>query len=438
MDIIRGFQTKDTESQRDATPSGLLGALVSETLLSRAALLARKGEYAAAESLLKQLLCSENESPRALDLLARIHAQQGRFSEAETFWKRALEVEPNNESYLAGLNRIAQMRSRPLWAGALLPMAAAFIAIFVLSLVGFAVRNQIVYLRESLLREVARASSAMVRTPTPTPLLLAILQPQPGAVISSPVTVIGRMGGFEGRVLVSVLDSQNNTLGEVQAITDPPAPGQAGIFAATVPYTEPVSDEPAKVKAMPEQADESAAIYVNVTLKGSGLTPSPTPTPMPIPCTQLIVNGGMENTSSWTIPNTAYPSGYSTARAHSGSRSLRVGIEPGGSQMKSYSSANQTIAVPSSAERVTLSFWYHSVSTAADADRQYVLILDSSRSVLATVHYGRSNAQLWTNIVYDLSLYRGQTIKLHFEIYNDGTGGLTSMYVDDVSVQACP
>lgn len=160
--MIRGVQTKATEQQRDAMLAGVFGALASEALLSRAASLARKGEYAAAESLLKQLVGSENESPRTLDLLARIHAQQGRFSEAEAFWKRALEVEPNNEFYLAGLNRIAQMRSRPPWASVLLPMAAAFIATLAVCLVGFVVRDQIVHLRESLLREVARANSDIV------------------------------------------------------------------------------------------------------------------------------------------------------------------------------------------------------------------------------------------------------------------------------------
>ncbi|MHA2616632.1 MAG: OmpA family protein [bacterium JZ-2024 1] len=159
--MIRELQAKTSGPQRGTSPRDLIGTLISEALLSRATSLARKGEYTAAVNLLKQLVDIDTENARALDLLARIHAQQGRFSEAEVFWKRALEVDPNNELYFAGLKRIAQMRSRPLWAGVLLPMVAAFIAILLISLVAFVVRNQIVHLRELLLTEVARIKTAV-------------------------------------------------------------------------------------------------------------------------------------------------------------------------------------------------------------------------------------------------------------------------------------
>jgi flagellar motor protein MotB len=159
--MFRGDQTNGSERQRDATPAGLLGALVSQAVLSKAASLARKGKYATAESLLEQLISSEKGSPDAMDLLARMHAQQGQFSEAEAFWQRALELEPNSEPYLAGLKRIERIRSRPLWLGILLPMGAAFFAILIVLLVGFTVRDQIVQLRESLLRKVAEANSGI-------------------------------------------------------------------------------------------------------------------------------------------------------------------------------------------------------------------------------------------------------------------------------------
>lgn len=52
-----------------------LSILVNHALLSQAASLARKGEYAAAERILQDLARSGNESPAALDLLARSRAQ---------------------------------------------------------------------------------------------------------------------------------------------------------------------------------------------------------------------------------------------------------------------------------------------------------------------------------------------------------------------------
>jgi len=157
VDIVRGIQTKLGEPKGDTAPDGVLGALVSQATLAQAASLARTGQYAAAESVLKPLTDGKNERPSALDLLARIYAQQGKFSEAEALWRRALEVEPNNETCLAGLKRIAKIRSRSPWLSVLMPMGAALIAILMVLLVGFSVRREMIGLRESVMRDVAQA-----------------------------------------------------------------------------------------------------------------------------------------------------------------------------------------------------------------------------------------------------------------------------------------
>jgi type VI secretion system protein ImpK len=157
--MVVGMKKKASGPQPDATQTDALDVLVYQAMLSKAASLARYGEYAAAQGLLRELVRGENENPIALDLLARIHAQQGRFSEAQACWKRALQLEPNDESYLAGLRRIAQWRSRPLWAGALLPMSAGVLAILAVLLVGSAVRDQIAQLLASLPKDVAQANS---------------------------------------------------------------------------------------------------------------------------------------------------------------------------------------------------------------------------------------------------------------------------------------
>jgi len=48
-------------------------------------------------------------------------------------------------------------------------------------------------------------------------------------------------------------------------------------------------------------------------------------------------------------------------------------------------------------------------------------------------------ADLATNIAEDVVfLVEGKTIKIQFGTYNDGLGGVSSMYVDDVSLQMCP
>jgi len=158
--MVVGVQKEASGARTDPTQVDALDVLVYQAMLSRAASLARRGAYVAAEGILKDLVGGANEGPVALDLLARIHAQQGRFSEAEAIWKRALQIEPNNESYLAGLTRIAQIQSRPLWAGVLLPIGAAAFAILAVLFIGFSVRYEIVQLRTSLIRDVAQANPA--------------------------------------------------------------------------------------------------------------------------------------------------------------------------------------------------------------------------------------------------------------------------------------
>jgi len=50
------------------------------------------------------------------------------------------------------------------------------------------------------------------------------------------------------------------------------------------------------------------------------------------------------------------------------------------------------------------------------------------------------NASTWRQASFDLSPYRGQTLVLYFEVYNDDTaaGPRAWLFLDDVSIQSCP
>lgn len=175
-------------------------------------------------------------------------------------------------------------------------------------------------------------------------------------------------------------------------------------------------------------------------------------------CEEEIINGGFEADAAWERPVTAYRAAYSTAQAHAGSRSMRVGIVDAGDNTYSYSSARQLVSIPADADSATLRFWLYSLSgeTSTDilavpdrplapsveeavlaGDAQYVLVLDDSDVWIDTVLWQRSNDQAWTYHEADLLEYAGQTIKLHFGVYNDGEDGATGMYVDDVSLVLC-
>ena len=187
------------------------------------------------------------------------------------------------------------------------------------------------------------------------------------------------------------------------------------------------------------------------------------------PCVERVAAGGFEGPTKqldnfWQRPLTPATAAYSTRYAHSGGQSLGTGID-GLADVYSYSSANQYVTIPAGAASVTLSFWWYPISaegplaaTAAgkselallerafagnmpDAamagDRQYVLILDSAGKALRTLLWTRSNARSWQRATFDLTAYRGLTIRLAFGVYNDGNGGSTALYADDVSITAC-
>jgi len=140
------------------------------------------------------------------------------------------------------------------------------------------------------------------------------------------------------------------------------------------------------------------------------------------------------------MPITAWSAGYSTTRAHSGTRSLRLGLEWGDPNVYSYSSGEQTVTLPATARSASLRFWYYPIS--GDAyDGQYCWILNSYGQRLGEplrLSWPNSNTQTWTLKTYDLTPFLGRTVRIHFEVYNNGSGGITTLYVDDVSVDVCP
>lgn len=96
-------------SKLPETPSSVQ-ALVSQIALAQATELARAGKYAEAERLLNEMMPGLTVSAGALDLLARIRAQQGRFKEAEALWMQVLQQEPGNRQVQAALHQVRHGR----------------------------------------------------------------------------------------------------------------------------------------------------------------------------------------------------------------------------------------------------------------------------------------------------------------------------------------
>ena len=174
-------------------------------------------------------------------------------------------------------------------------------------------------------------------------------------------------------------------------------------------------------------------------------------------CAEGIANGGFEDDGDWLILGTPYPAAYTTTITHSGVRSMRAGIVEPGDNVYSYSSFRQTVSVPTDTVGATLRFWLYPVSgdplgtlrhpvwplaasiedAALAGDLQYVIVIDED-DVISWLVSQRTNDQEWTLYELDVGSYAGQTVKLQFGAYNDGEGGVTAMYVDDVSLEVCP
>ena len=156
-------------------------------------------------------------------------------------------------------------------------------------------------------------------------------------------------------------------------------------------------------------------------------------------CSELVINGGFEVTDlHWGLAGTTVPPSYSTARAYAGERSLRLGIVDS-ANLNASDNLYQDIALPDSAQHFTLSFHYWASHEAAPgSDMQILNIYEATTGVRLAQPWSRlSNEQSWQFAQIDLTHFRGRTLRIEFGVQNDGSGGRTALYLDDVSLLAC-
>ena len=106
-----------------------------------------------------------------------------------------------------------------------------------------------------------------------------------------------------------------------------------------------------------------------------------------------------------------------------------------------YSSGYQTVSIPADATSATLHIWYKpGAEGTSSADFQRVLLLRSNDyGLLKQLLRTRLNSTVWREASFDLAAYRGKSVAIYFETYNDSTAGTgrTWMFLDDVSVEVC-
>jgi hypothetical protein len=179
-------------------------------------------------------------------------------------------------------------------------------------------------------------------------------------------------------------------------------------------------------------------IVLKVYPEPTGPTPTPTATASPTPgVMQLIVNGGFETDEAWEIPETDYPAQYTTERARSGSRSMRLGVQPG-ANVYSYSSVQQTVDIFGWVADATLSFYYYPLMQGGDGDRLYFCVLRASDGQSLGCDHWTDTQQAWTLRTVDLAAHVGTRIIVRFGVKNDGLADTSTAYLDDIELWVRP
>ena len=156
-----------------------------------------------------------------------------------------------------------------------------------------------------------------------------------------------------------------------------------------------------------------------------GTTPPPTGG-------NLLLNPGFESGAvSWT--GTAGPITNNSGRpAHSGSWKLWLG----GNGRSTTETINQSVSIPSTVSRATLSFWLRtdtaeSGSTAYDTMKVQI-VSGSSTTTLATYSNVGTNAT-YTQKSFDVTSFKGRTVTVRF-LMNEDYSLQTSFVVDDTAL----
>ena len=166
------------------------------------------------------------------------------------------------------------------------------------------------------------------------------------------------------------------------------------------------------------------------------VTPTIVATLSPTPVSQqLLLNSGFETDTAWA-PDGGAPPVYSMARAHSGARSMRLGIILPQSQAV-YSSVWQEVDLPSRISEARLSLYCFPAGWPEDTDHLYLYVTRASDGAILFSDSWMQWDQTWHPYTVDLlsrlQPYAGQRVRLRIGLYNNGDG-MTAVYVDDVEL----
>lgn len=194
-DVIRAARSAGAARQEPAgTNAGDERSEGHDRRFLEAVALARAARYGQAEHILAQLEAQQVLLPSVLDLRGRIHAQQGRYLEAEACWLRGAQLSPGDPRIRRALETLADERLRPPWMRAAiwtLGAAAAAILVFLVLNLGLGVAEARYRAIDNHLYELeARLALQIERLDAVAPRPTASAAPDPADRLPRPVDEI--------------------------------------------------------------------------------------------------------------------------------------------------------------------------------------------------------------------------------------------------------
>jgi hypothetical protein len=248
---------------------------------------------------------------------------------------------------------------------------------------------------------------------------------QGAATDTTPPTVSASVTGSSGTITLNATASDNVGVTQVEFLVD----GVARGTDTSAPYSlafdsRTLTNGSHTLVARARDAAGNTGSSSTVNFSVSNTT-----------ATELVLNPGFESGSTnWTATSGVITNASGFA-ARSGTWKA---------WMLGYGSARtdtlyQTITIPSTATTATLRFWL-AISTEETGttafDTMSVQVRNTSNSVLRTLAtYSNVNAGGYAQRSFDLSAYRGQTIRVYWTA-TEGSRLATSFVIDDVSVVA--
>ncbi len=173
------------------------------------------------------------------------------------------------------------------------------------------------------------------------------------------------------------------------------------------------------------------------TAPPTSLTPTATVS-LPVECPDRVVGGDFEAVDAHWQRHGAY---YTRWDVYRGRTAMFVGLQNSNSDAApSYAYVSQTIRLPRRIESARLTFAARAQGN--EADRRNVLLMDATGVVIALDGVSLPVSDDWTlhkvEVGPALREHAGESVQLHFGVYNNGDGRRSYMRLDDVALEICP